>query len=70
MGFPWDRAFASAMTPGESVFGVLVWAVLCAVLFAGFRAELPHLLPGRRAVRARRTREPETTSRSIDLPAN
>jgi hypothetical protein len=69
-GFPWDRAFASAMTPGETVFGVLVWAVLCAVLFAGFRAELPHLLPGRLAVRARRTREPQTTSRWIDPPAN
>jgi len=50
---------------------VLVWAVLCAVVFAGFRAELPDLLPpGRRAVRARRTRPPETTSGWIDPPAN
>lgn len=34
-GFPWDRAVASQMTGGETVFAALVWVELAAVVVVG-----------------------------------
>ena len=33
--FPWDLALVNAQSPGEVVFGVVVWAILCLTVWSG-----------------------------------